>query len=318
VLSIHLPDRDGRMADVLLGYEHFTDYLHNPFYLGCVVGRFANRIAEGRFTIEEREFELALNNEDDGVASHLHGGFHGLGTVAWESEPVRARGRRGVRFHHRSPDGTEGYPGNLDVTVYYWLTDDNELCIEFEATTDQPTPVNLTNHCTFNLAGHDRGAIHDHVLTIEADAIAAIDSRRIPTGDLLPVDETPFDFRQPTPVGLRIGARHEQIARGTGYDHSFAVRDWDATLRRAATLYEPGSGRRLEVLTTEPALHFYSGNFLDSQCVAKGQGAYARHAGLALEAQHFPDSPNQPEFPSTVLRPGERYHQITVYRFSAT
>ena len=316
IVSLTAPDRQGKHADVVLGFDHLDDYVKHSPYFGCVVGRYGNRIAAGRFKLDGVEHRLATNNEPGGIACHLHGGLRGFNKVVWDSEGFVRGGEVGVRFRHVSPDGDEGFPGRLDMTVTYRLTDANALRIDYEATTDKPTPVNLTHHSYFNLAGHEAGPILDHELTIAADAITPVDRGLIPTGALLPVRGTPFDFTKPTPIGKRVGADHEQIRFGLGYDHNFVLRRWDGKLRPAATVYEPRSGRVMEVLTTEPGLQFYCGNFLDGKAVGKGGHAYQKRTGFCLEAQHFPDSPNQPQFPSCILRPGEVYRQTTVYRFS--
>ncbi len=316
IVSLTAPDRGGRHADVVLGFDRLDDYVKDSPYFGCVVGRYGNRIAAGRFKLDGVEYRLATNNEPGGIACHLHGGRRGFDKVVWESEGFVRGGEVGVRFRHVSPDGDEGFPGRLDMTVTYRLTDANALRIDYEATTDKPTPVNLTHHSYFNLAGHEAGPILDHVLTIAADAVTPVDRGLIPTGALLPVRGTPFDFTKPTAIGKRVGADHEQIRFGLGYDHNFVLRRWDGKLRPAATVYEPRSGRVMEVLTTEPGLQFYCGNFLDGTAVGKGGHAYLKRSGFCLEAQHFPDSPNQPQFPSCILRPGEVYRQTTVYRFS--
>ena len=317
IVSLTVPDRSGRRADVVLGYDRLEDYLKATPYFGSVVGRYGNRIAGGRFTLDEKTYTLATNNDPGGVPCHLHGGATGYDKVLWDSEAFVREGGVGVRFHYLSRDGEEGYPGNLDITVHYWLTDGRELRIEYEAKTDKPTPVNLTHHSYFNLAGHDGGPILDHQLMIAASHITPVDKGLIPTGKPMPVVVTPFDFTEPTAIDARIDADHPQLHYGLGYDHNFVLDRWDGKLRLAATVYEPKSGRFMEVLTTEPGIQFYCGNFLDGSNVGKGGHAYQRRTGFCLEAQHFPDSPNQPQFPSTILRPGEVYRQTTVYRFSA-
>lgn len=316
IVSLTVADRSGKSADVVLGYDRLADYIESTPYFGSVVGRYGNRIADGRFTLDGHDYKLATNNEPGGVPCHLHGGVTGFDKVLWDGEGIVKDGAVGVRFHRISPGGEEGYPGNLDVTVHYWLTDANELRIEYEATTDKATPVNLTHHSYFNLAGHDGAKILDHQLMIAGAHITAVDKGLIPTGELMPVAGTPFDFTAPTAIGKRVNEDHEQLRYGLGYDHNYVLSRWDGKLRLAATVYEPASGRFMEVLTTEPGLQFYCGNFLDGSNVGKGGHAYARRTGFCLEAQHFPDSPNRPAFPSTILRPGEVYRQTTVYRFS--
>ncbi len=317
VVSLTAPDRDGRFADVVLGFDDLAGYLKDTPYFGAVVGRFANRIDEGRFILDSKAYTLATNNTPGGVPCHLHGGLKGFDKVLWGSEGLIRGQDAGVRFRYLSKDGEEGYPGNLDVVMHYWLTEGNELRIEYEATTDKPTPVNLTHHSYFNLAGHTSGPILDHVLMIAADQITPTDKGLIPTGELMSVAETPFDFRTPTPIGKRVGDDHEQLKYGLGYDHNFVLSRWDGKLRRAATVQEPKSGRFMEVLTTEPGVQFYCGNFLDGSHAGKGGHVYQHRTGFCLEAQHFPDSPNRPQFPSCILRPGEVYRQTTVYRFLA-
>jgi len=317
VVSLTAPDKEGKFADVVLGFDDLAGYLKDSPYFGCVAGRFANRIAGGKFTLDGKAYTLATNNKPGGIPCHLHGGDKGFDKVVWESEGLIRGQDVGVRLRYLSKDGEEGYPGNLDVVVHYWLTGGNELRIEYEATTDKATPVNLTHHGYFNLAGHASGSILDHVLMIAADNITPTDKGSIPTGELMPVAGTPFDFKTPTAIGKRVGDDHEQIKFGLGYDHNFVLSRWDGKLRPAATVLEPKSGRFMEVLTTEPGVQFYCGNFLDGSCVGKGGQAYQHRTGFCLETQHFPDSPNKPQFPSCVLRPGEVYRQTTVYRFSA-
>lgn len=317
ILTLTAPDRDGRFADVVLGFDRLDEYLEDRAFFGGVVGRFGNRIAAGRFTLDGKAYTLATNNAPAGAPCHLHGGNTGYDRVLWESEGLKEDGRVGVRFRYVSRDGEEGYPGNLNVTVTYWLTTDNAVHFEYEATTDAPTPVNLTQHSYFNLAGHDGGSILNHRLMIAADHITPVDKGLIPTGELLPVAGSPFDFTEPTPIGKNVDADHEQIRFGLGYDHNFVVRDWDGKLRQAVTVYEPQSGRLMEVFSTEPGIQFYSGNFLDGSKTGKGGHAYQHRSGFCMETQHFPDSPNQPAFPSTILRPEEVYRHTAVYRFSA-
>jgi aldose 1-epimerase len=305
VLSIRVPDRDGRLDDVVLGYDALDDYLRDPSYLGCVVGRYGNRIRGGRFTLDGREVVLATN---DGP-NHLHGGPDGFHRRLWTAEPVADDA---VRLGLVSADGDGGYPGRLDVSVTYALTARNELVVDYGATTDRPTVVNLTQHSYFNLAG--AGTVLDHQLTIDADRYTPVDETLVPTGALDAVEDTPFDFRRPRAVGERIASGHPQLGIGRGYDHNF-VRTGTG-LGRVARLFEPRSGRVMDVITTEPGVQFYSGNFLGSGPAGKGGRAYAPRDGLCLETQHFPDSPNRPEFPPTVVRPEAAYRSRTVFAFS--
>jgi len=314
ITSLRVPDRHGTPANVVLGYETLEQYAANPLYFGCITGRCANRIAGGRFTLDGREYTLPLN---DGPNS-LHGGHAGFDKRVWRADAINGQGRSGVTLSYLSPDGEEGYPGNLDVTVTYTLTDANEIRIDYRATTDQPTIVNLTNHSYFNLAGEGSGPVYDHILMINADRYTPVNDNLIPTGELAPVNGTPFDFRLPKVIGAGVRGPHPQIARGRGYDHNWVLNrpaPDDSSLLLAARLYEPRSGRLLEVWTTEPGIQFYSGNFLDGTVSGPSGRAYRQGDGLALETQHFPDAPNQPHFPSVVLRPGETYQSTTVYRF---
>ena len=310
ITSIRVPDRDGNMDDVALGFPSLEDYLGEDPYFGATIGRYGNRIANATFTLDGETYELAAN---DGPNS-LHGGPNGFHTQVWNATQINEDGTTGVEMQRTSPDGEEGYPGNLDVTVRYTLTDDNELRIQYTATTDQATPVNLTNHSYFNLSGE--GTILDHVLMIDADAFTPVNNTLIPTGELRSVEGTPFDFREPTPIGERIETEDEQLGFGQGYDHNWVLNSEGGSLASVATLYDPSSGREMEVLTTEPGLQFYSGNFLDGSLTGKDDISYELRTGLCLETQHFPDSPNQPEFPSTTLEPGDTYSSETVYRFS--
>jgi aldose 1-epimerase len=299
--------------DALDGYTSNTYLQANP-YFGAIIGRYGNRIAGGRFELDGETYQLATNNG----ANHLHGGDRGFDKRMWDAQPFEDGGNVGLRLHRVSPAGEEGYPGALDATVTYTLTDDDRLVIDYEATTNAPTVVNLTQHAYFNLTGDPSNTILDHELTIRAEAFTPVDAGLIPTGVIHPVEGTPFDFRQPTPIGARIDADDEQIARGPGYDHNFVLvrEDADATtLVEAARVYEPTTGRLMIVETTEPALQFYSGNFLDGSLTGKGGIMYERRSGFCLETQHYPDSPNQPAFPSTELRPGETYASQTVYTF---
>ena len=306
--SIRTPDRGGRTADVVLGFDTFDEWTANPPFFGVIVGRYANRIAGGRFSLDGAAYTLATN---DGP-NHLHGGPRGFDKRVWQAEPLDAEGSNAVRFTYESPDGEEGYPGTLAVSVVYALTPDNALRLDYTATTDKATVVNLSNHAYFNLAG--AGTVLDQQLQIHADRYTPVDASLIPTGELASVDGTPFDFRELTAIGARIAADHPQIRIGGGYDHNFVLNGTSGQLRSVARAVDPASGRTLDVQTTEPGVQLYSGNF-GSPIVGRHGEAYPRHGAFCLETQHFPDSPNQPAFPSTVLRPGETFHSTTVFTF---
>lgn len=312
ILSLSVPDRDGRLADVALGYDSLEEYLGDSFYFGAIIGRYANRIANARFTLDGKTYRLTAN---DGP-NHLHGGRIGFDRVVWRAAPFQSDSAAGVALSYTSPDGREGYPGTLDARVTYTLTDRNELVVDFQATTDKATPVNLTQHTYFNLNGD--GDVLDHLLWINADLMTPVNEHLIPTGRLSPVAGGPFDFRSPTAIGARIGTDDEQLSRGRGYDHNYVLNRGDSGLVHAARVVEPTSGRTLDVHTTEPGLHFYSGNQLDGRVIGKAGRVYGPRTGLCLEAQHYPDSPNQPGFPSTTLRPGEEYRSQTVFTFGVT
>jgi aldose 1-epimerase len=311
IVSVKVPDRDGVLADVTPGYDTLGEYLHDRCYFGALVGRYANRIAGGRFVLDGTTYILAPN---DGP-NLLHGGAGGFHRVVWNAEPFAHDDSVGAVLTYTSPDGEEGFPGTLKVRVTYTLTDQNELCFDYAATTDAPTPVNLTQHSYFNLAGHASGDILDHQLTLFASCYLPVDDQIIPTGELRDVEGTPFDFRLPRTIGAGIRSRDDELPID-GYDHSFALDDGLASeTRLVARLYEPGSGRVLEIETTEPGLQLYSGDQLGGGLTGKGGQPYDRHGAVALETQHFPNSPNVPEFPSTILRPGAEYASRTVYRF---
>ena len=310
VVSLLVPDREGRLGDVVLGYDALDAYVADTPYFGALIGRYGNRIANGSFTLNGETFTLAKNNGPNA----LHGGVKGFDKVVWEAAPTAAGD--GLALDYVSADGEEGYPGKLSVKVVYTWTDDNELRIAYEAVTDKPTVVNLTNHSYFNLKDAGASSALGHDVVINADRYTPIDETLIPTGELAAVEGTPFDFRQAAAIGARIDEDHEQLRFGGGYDHNYALNRGGEGLELAVTVYEPESGRVMEVLTEEPGVQFYSGNFLDGHHVGKGGVAYERRSGFCFETQHFPDSPNQPEFPSTVLNPGETYGTTTVYRFS--
>jgi aldose 1-epimerase len=311
IVSLETPDRHGVTADIALGFDHLDGYLGEHPYFGAIIGRYANRIARGRFTVDGTTYTLATNNPPN----HLHGGDRGFDTAVWEAEPFSGNDGAGVVLRHTSADGDEGYPGNLHVTVTYTLTDDNALVMDYRAHADAPTPVNLTQHTYFNLSGDPTRNVLDHIVSIDADRFTAVDDTLIPTGVLEPVAGTPFDFTTPHPIGARIEDDHEQLRRGNGYDHNFVLGTDETVLERAALVADPSSGRTLEVRTTEPGVQFYTGNFLDGSLTGKGGLRYARRSGFCLETQHFPDSPNQPAFPNTVLRPGDAFRSRTVWRF---
>lgn len=310
ITSLKVPDRSGRFDDVVLGFDEIDGYLKDPPYFGALIGRYGNRIAKGRFTLDGTTWTLATNNGPN----HLHGGVKGFDKVLWNAVQAESAEGVSVTFTRTSPDGEEGYPGNLQVSVRYLLTDQNELTIDYRATTDRATPVNLTQHSYFNLAA-GAGDILGHELTLNASRFTPVDATLIPTGEVVPVDGTPFDFRKATAIGARINADDVQLKNGKGYDHNWVLDRSGAGLTRAADVFEPTTGRTLEVATTEPGLQFYSGNFLDGTITGKGGRVYTHRSGFCLETQHFPDSPNQPDFPSTILRPGQIYSSKTVLTF---
>jgi aldose 1-epimerase len=311
VVSVNVPDKAGALGDVVLGFDSLEGYLGTHPFFGAIVGRYGNRIAAGQFTLDGKTYTLAKNNG----ANSLHGGLKGFDKYVWKGRELQSKDGLAIELTHLSPDRDEGFPGQLTAHVTYTWTDANELRVDYHATTDKPTVVNLTNHSYFNLAGQGAGTILAHTLQLSADKYTPVVQGLIPTGELAPVDGTPFDFRQATPIGARIDAANEQITLGGGYDHNFVVNGQAGTLRPAARVEEPTTGRTLEVLTTEPGIQFYTGNFLDGTIKGKGGKVYPKRAALCLETQHYPDSPNQPSFPSVVLRPGQEYKTTTVYRF---
>jgi aldose 1-epimerase len=310
ITSLKVPDRAGHFDDIVLGFDTLDGYLKDPPYFGAIVGRYGNRIAKGQFTLDGKTYKLATNNGPN----HLHGGVKGFDKVLWNAVPGDTADGVSVTLTRTSPDGEEGYPGNLQATVRYTLTDKNELAIDYRATTDKATPVNLTQHSYFNLAA-DSGDILGHELTIHGSRYTPVDDTLIPTGELAPVQGTPFDFQQAAAIGARIGADNVQLKNGRGYDHNWVLNRTGAGLQPAARLVDPKSGRTLEVATTEPGLQFYSGNFLDGSITGKGGRVYKHRTGLCLETQHFPDSPNHPSFPSAILQPGQTYSSKTVFTF---
>lgn len=312
VVRLRVPDRDGRLDDIVLGYDRLGDYIKDTPYFGAIVGRFGNRIARGRFTLDGVDYVLATNNGPN----HLHGGVKGFDKVVWHAQPFEAANAVGLQLAYRSRDNEEGYPGNLHCVVRYSLTNANELRIEYDAETDKPTPINLTHHGYWNLAGQGTRDILGHELSLNADRFLPVDPALIPTGELRPVKGTPMDFTLPTTIGARIHEADEQLRRGRGYDHCWILNKKDREMALAARVHEPTTGRVMEVHTTEPAVQFYSGNFLDGSHIGKDGRAYRHRYGFCLETEHYPDSPNKPQFPSVILRPDQRYRSETVYRFS--
>jgi galactose mutarotase-like enzyme len=313
--ELHLPDNNGELDDVVLGFDSLGDYLaaNRYLYFGAVVGRVANRIANAEFTLDGRQYNLAAN----AAPHHIHGGNKGFDKVVWEAEPINSSQRQALKLTYLSPDGEEGYPGNLKVTAIYTLTNNNEFKLEMTATTDKPTPVNLVNHSYWNLAGHDRGNILGQYLTIDADKYTPSNEQGIPTGEIKSVKDTPYDFTQPQLIGEGIDRLRNTLKQNypVGYDLNYVLNGASDKIELAATVYEPKSGRVMELYTNQPGMQFFSGNFDELETLGKGGVAYKRHQGLCLETQHFPDSVNQPNFPSVILRPGEIYHHIMIYKF---
>jgi aldose 1-epimerase len=313
VVSLKVPDRNGKFDDVVLGFSDFNGYLKNDPYFGAIVGRYGNRIAKGRFTLNGVEYKLAVNNGEN----HLHGGIKGFDKVVWTGRDMKSKAGPAVVLTYLSKDGEEGYPGNLNVRVVYTLTNNNELKIDYSATTDKDTVTNITHHSYFNLAGEGNGDILNHLVTINASRFVPTDAGSIPTGELKRVAGTPFDFLKATAIGARIDQDDEQLKFGRGYDHTWVINGRPGTMRLAATAYEATSGRVMQVWTTEPGMQFYTGNFLDGTLTGKSGKIYPRRSGFCFETQHYPDSPNQPSFPTTTLRKGAVYKSTTIYRFSA-
>ncbi len=310
VRTLCVPDRDGRLLDVVLGYDDLAGYEDDRFYIGAAIGRYANRIGHGTFALDGKTYRLTINNGPN----HLHGGERGFNKVMWSARPFDTDGAVGVVLNHRSPDGDEGYPGNLGLQITYGLSDSNVFSVEYRARTDATTPVNMTQHSYFNLSGEGARDVLDHELVIDSESFTEIDSELIPTGRLAAVEGTPLDFRSAERIGARIEMKYEQLRIAGGYDHNFVLSHAEENLSRAARVFSPATGLGMEVFTTEPGMQFYSGNFLDG-CRGKNGHRYERRAGLCLETQHFPDSPNRPEFPSTTLRPGEELLSRTEFRF---
>ena len=312
VTSLFVPDKEGVLADIVLGYETLKEYVEDRSYFGATVGRIGNRVADGKFVLDGVKYELARNDGEN----HLHGGIKGFNKRIWAPEIIDHRGIPTLKMTYLSKDGEEGYPGNLRISVSYSLTNDNGLKIDYAAETDKLTILNPTHHSYFNLSGAGNGEILDHVLTINADTFTPVREGLIPIGEIRDVTGTPLDFRNPKAIGERINANDEQITLGLGYDHNWVLNNWDSSLNLAVTLYDSRSGRFMEVFTTEPGMQFYSGNFLDGSITGKEGKIYHHRSALCLEADHFPDSPNQPDFPPVTLGPGETYEQTTIYRFS--
>lgn len=308
VVSVETPDRSGKVANITLGFKSLDGYLQRHPYFGATVGRYGNRIANGKFTLDGKEYKLATNNGPN----HLHGGIKGFDAVMWKAEEIKTTNAVGVKFTRQSPDGEEGYPGTLDVRVTYSLSNDNELLMDYQAKTDKATVINLTNHCYWNLAGAGSGDVLKHMLTLAADKYLPIDATSIPLGELAPVKGTVMDFTEPHAIGERI-AELKKDEKGTrGYDHCYVLRGQEGKLALAARVKDPASGRVMEVYTTEPGIQLYVGNFLGG---GEGEGGYKQHEGFCLETQHYPDSPNQPKFPSTVLKPGQTFKSTTKHVF---
>lgn len=311
ITSIIVPDRNGKMADIVLGFDTLSQYLESHLYFGAIIGRYGNRVANGRFKLDNNEYTLVKNNGEN----HLHGGTKGFDKVIWEAREIHYQNNIGVEMTYTSPDMEEGYPGNLEVVVQYALNNDNQLFIAYKARADKKTLCNLTNHSYFNLAGEGNGTILNHELTVNAHQMTPTDEGMIPTGELQSVKETPFDFEYATAIGKRIDEDNQQLKNGNGYDHNFVLNKRKNN-ERAAALFDSKSGRFMEVFTSEPGMQVYTANWLDGSLVGKSGKPYLKRGAICLETQHFPDSPNQPNFPSTLLEPNELYSTLTTYKFS--
>lgn len=315
ITSIVVPDRNGKMSDITLGYNRVEDYINavDRPYFGAIVGRYGNRIAKGKFSLNGQSYVLAANNGEN----HLHGGIIGFDKVVWTAKPI---GNMAIELTYRAKDKEEGYPGNVNIQVTYSITDQNELKVDYQATTDKATPINLTQHAYFNLKGEGEGDILGHELMIAADKFTPVDPTLIPTGEVAPVQGTPLDFTSSKPIGRDIASDHQQMKFGGGFDHNFVINrssPTDTSMQLAARVYEPTTGRTLEVTTTEPGMQFYCGNFLDGRLKGKSGKAYVHRGGFCLETQHFPDSPNQPTFPTCILQPGKTFRSTTIFRFGS-
>jgi len=311
VTSLTIPDRNGKFGDVILGYDSLQAYVDDKCFFGAIVGRYGNRIGKGKFKLDGKEYQVTVNEGEN----HLHGGKLGFNKVMWDARTMQDTAGSAIELTYVSTDGEEGYPGKVTLTVIYTLTDSNELKIEYKGTTDKTTVLNPTHHSYFNLSGSFNNTILDHIVMIDANAITPVDKSLIPTGKLLDVSKTPMDFRTPIAIGAHIDDDFEQLKIAGGYDHNWVLRNYDGKVRTVAEVYEPKSGRLMTVITDQPGIQFYSGNFLDG--TGKGKGVtYQKRSGLCLESQCYPDSPNKPEFPSATLKPGEEYHQTTIYQFS--
>jgi len=311
LVSLTAPNRDGIYEDIMLGYDNLQDYEADKSFFGGIVGRYGNRIGKGRFVLDGQSYQLTINNGEN----HLHGGITGFNKVMWQPEITNWQSKPALKMRYISPDGEQGYPGEVDLTVFYQLSDENELRIEYQGTTNKPTILNPTNHGYFNLTGSALNTILEHQLMIASDQYTPVDSGLITTGELSEVTGTPMDFRTPTAIGAHVNDNFEQLKFGKGYDHNWVLLDFDQKVRKVASLYDPYSGRLMDILTDQPGLQFYSGNFLDGSITGKDGITYKFRTGLCLEAQCFPDTPNKPHFPSVTLRPGETYRQTTIYRF---
>ena len=312
VVSVYVPDRNGALDDVVLGYDTLEEYIQDNPHFGAIAGRYANRIAGGKFILDGVQYSLAVNNGPN----HLHGGIVGFDKVVWQAKTSDSPDGVKLNLEYLSQDGEEGYPGNLLTKISYTWTDKNELKIEYRATTDKPTVINLTNHSYFNLAGAGNGDILGHEMMIHADRFTPVNKNMIPTGEIKNVKDTPLDFTRPFSIGERINDDFEQLRLGRGYDHNYIINKKDDALAFAARVVEPATGRVLEVYTTEPGVQLYTGNFLDGHHIGKGGKAYQQRAGFCLETQHFPDSPNHSDFPSTILRPGQEFNSTTIFKFA--